>query len=256
MSNFEKEITIGIKTFIRPKSLKFCLMRFRQRYKNIKILVADDSTVEFKKENKKLCQKYNAEYYELPYDVGIGYGRNQMIMRCLTKYFLMCDDDTCIDDRFDLEKLYNLIENTNLDMISCQRGVSKKSSKHYYHYFHSVEKISNENYGKYIIKYDQNMIDERLIKNDLNLKLYQTHLINESCILMKSKIIKNNLYENDIKIGQHQLQFSKLYLNNVKIGYCPDIIAGEKVYYPEYYLKFRGRKCEWIKPDDIVLIKI
>jgi glycosyltransferase involved in cell wall biosynthesis len=251
----EQNITIGIKTFIRSSSLKYCLMRLRQRYKTITILVADDSTPEYKKINKTLCNRFKAEYLDLPFDTGLGYGRNQMIKKCKTKYYLTLDDDSLIDDRFDLNKLFLLIENTNLDIISCQRGVKKRQSKHYYHFFHSVDKISNERYGKYIIKYDQNMSNDRLIKNNINLRLYQCHLINENYI-GKTNILQNNLYENDIKIGQHQLHFSKLFLNNIKIGYCPDIIIGEKVNYPEEYLKYRGRKGIWIKPDDIIMNKI
>lgn len=251
----ENNITIGIKTFLRPKSLKFCLLRIRQKYKKIKIFVADDSTDEIKKINKKFANKYRAEYFDLPFDVGLGYGRNYMINNCDTKYYLTLDDDSLIDDRFDLNKLYQLIEDTNLDLISCQRGVSKKSSKHYYHYFHNVEKKSNENYGQYLIKYDNNMTENRKIKNNTNLDLYKAHLVNEN-YLGKTNILKNNLYEDDIKIGQHQLHFSKLYLNNVKIGYCPNIIIGEKVNYPDEYLKYRTRRQVWVKAGDIKMIKI
>ncbi|ADO67284.1 hypothetical protein crov251 [Cafeteria roenbergensis virus] len=63
------------------------------------------------------------------------------------------------------------------------------------------------------------------------------------------------LYEDNIKIGQHQLHFAKLYLNKVNIGYCPDIIIGEKINYPEEYLKYCSRKGTWIKPEDIKMIK-
>lgn len=255
LNNFENEITIGIKTFLRPKSLKYCLMRLRQYYKKIKILVADDSVELNKIINKKFCNRFNCEYLDLPFDTGLGYGRNQMILKTKTKYYLTLDDDSLIDYRFDLKKLYELIETTDRDLISVQRGVTKRHSKHYYHYFHSVDKYSNENYGKYFIRYDQKMSKDRLIKNILGFDLYQAHLINEN-YLGKTNILKNNLYENDIKIGQHQLHFSKLYLKNIKIGYCPNLIIGEKIHYPKEYLEYRTRKTNWIKPNDIILWKI
>lgn len=251
---FQDNITIGIKTFLRPSSLKYCLMRLRQKYSKVKILVADDSTDEFKIKNKIICNRFNAQYINLPFDSGLGKGRNTMIKITTTKYYLTLDDDSLTDNKFNLEKLYNLIEDTNLDMISCQRGVSKTQSKHYYHYFHSVEKISNERYGKYIIKYDKKMTSERKISNNLNLTLFKTHLINENYI-GKTVVLQKNLYEDDIKIGQHQLHFSKLYLNNVNIGYCPDIIIGERVNYPDHYLKYRTRKNVWVKIEDITMIE-
>lgn len=97
--------------------------------------------------------------------------------------------------------------------------------------------------------------EDRFIKNNLNLNLYKAHMINENYIA-KTSILKNNLYENQIKIGQHQLHFAKLFLNNIKIAYCPDIIIGEKVNYPQKYLEFRKRKNYWILPDDINMIHI
>lgn len=230
-------------------------MRLRQYYPKIKILVADDSTEEIKIQNKKICEKYLAEYLDLPFDSGLGFGRNRMIEKTSTKYYLTLDDDSLIDSKFNLEKLFNLIEETNLDIIACQRGVNKKSSKHYYHFFHSVEKTSEERFGKYIIKYDQNLLENRKIKNQLNMNLYQAHLINEN-YLGNTEILKRNLYQNEIKIGQHQLHFSKLFLNKISIGYCPDIIIGEKVNYPEEYLKYRSRKGNWIKDGDIIMLKI
>jgi glycosyltransferase involved in cell wall biosynthesis len=251
---FEKDITIGIKTFLRPSSLKYCLMRLRQRYPKVTIFVADDSSEEFKKLNRKWARKYNALYFNLAFDTGLGYGRNQMINSTTTKYYLTLDDDSLVDDRFNLEKLYNLIEDTHMDLISCQRGVSKRTSKHYYHYFHSVEKVGSERYGQYIVKYDKKMLDSRKIKNNLGLTLYKTHLVNENYI-GKTSVMKKNLYENDIKIGQHQLHFSKLYLNNVTIGYCPDIVIGERPNYPEEYLKYRGRKGLWVLPTDVKMIE-
>jgi len=252
---FQENITIGIKTFLRPTSLKYCLMRLRQYFPKIKILVADDSTEEIKKINQKLSQKFNAEYLDLEFDSGLGFGRNKMIEKTTTKYYLTLDDDSLIDNRFDLSKLYQLMEETNLDIIACQRGVNKKASKHYYHFFDSVKKTSEERFGKYLIYYDQEMKPERKINNQLKMNLYQTHLINENYI-GKTEILKKNLYQNEIKIGQHQLHFAKLFLNKVSIGYCPDIIIGEKVNYPEEYLKYRSRKGTWIKPDDIKMILI
>jgi hypothetical protein len=42
----------------------------------------------------------------------------------------------------------------------------------------------------------------------------------------------------------------------VNIGYCPDIIIGEKPNYTEEYLKYRSRKGIWVQPDDVKMIKI
>ena len=137
---YQSNITIGIKTFLRPSSLKYCLRRLRQYFKNIIIYVADDSTDEIKIINKELVKKYNAIYFDLPFDSGIGIGRNTMIKNCKTKYYLTLDDDSLIDNKFNLKALYDLMEETNLDMIACQRGVSKKTSKHYYHYFTKIIK--------------------------------------------------------------------------------------------------------------------
>lgn len=53
-NNILDKITIGIKTFCLPKCLNECLMNITKYYKNINILISDDSTNEIKKKIKLL----------------------------------------------------------------------------------------------------------------------------------------------------------------------------------------------------------
>merc|ERR1711935_412363 len=76
----ENNITICMKTIYRKNLLKENLKNIRNRFNNIKIIIADDSDNIYKKETKKLIEKYldnNLKYLELTFDSGLSKGRNE-----------------------------------------------------------------------------------------------------------------------------------------------------------------------------------
>ena len=81
------DITIAIKTFLRPQKLDNCLKVIRRFYPDVKIIVADDS-------QKPVDNKMADEYYTLPFDSGISTGRNLLLSKITTPYMLLLDDDT------------------------------------------------------------------------------------------------------------------------------------------------------------------
>ena len=66
--NWENNITILIKTFLRPKCLIKSVETIRLFYPNIKIIIADDSTPQIKKLNQDNLSKYKVSFIDLPFD--------------------------------------------------------------------------------------------------------------------------------------------------------------------------------------------
>ncbi|XP_030397230.1 beta-1,4 N-acetylgalactosaminyltransferase 2-like isoform X1 [Gopherus evgoodei] len=104
-------VTITTKTFLRYHKLRFLIKSIRQYYPDIKIIVADDSEVP-----EKIIEE-NIEHYIMPFGKGWFAGRNLAISQVTTKYYLWVDDDYLFTENTKIEKLLDVLERTNLDMV-------------------------------------------------------------------------------------------------------------------------------------------
>ncbi|XP_048373780.1 beta-1,4 N-acetylgalactosaminyltransferase 2 [Sphaerodactylus townsendi] len=104
-------VTVTTKTFLRYHKLRILLKSLRQFYPDVKVIVADDS------EHPEKIEEPNVEQYIMPFGKGWFAGRNLAISQVTTKYYLWVDDDFLFTENTKLEKLVNVLENTNLDMV-------------------------------------------------------------------------------------------------------------------------------------------
>lgn len=103
------EITCIIKTFERPKHRDRLINSIREFYPTMKIIVADDS--------KNPVMRNDVEYYVLKYDVGLSAGRNLLVRKVKTKYFVLLDDDFKFTKETDLLKFKEVLKNTDIDIV-------------------------------------------------------------------------------------------------------------------------------------------
>nr|XP_033773393.1 beta-1,4 N-acetylgalactosaminyltransferase 2 [Geotrypetes seraphini] len=104
-------VTICTKTFLRYYKLLLLIESIRRYYPNITIIVADDS-----KTPEKL-QDPHVEQYFMPYGKGWFAGRNLAVSQVTTKYFLWVDDDFLFNENTKIEKMVEVLENTDLDVV-------------------------------------------------------------------------------------------------------------------------------------------
>uniref|UniRef100_A0A8C8R8G8 Beta-1,4-N-acetyl-galactosaminyltransferase 2 n=1 Tax=Pelusios castaneus TaxID=367368 RepID=A0A8C8R8G8_9SAUR len=104
-------VTITTKTFLRYHKLRIFIKSVRQYYPDIKIIVADDSNIPQK------IEEDNVEHYIMPFGKGWFAGRNLAISQVTTKYYLWVDDDFLFTENTKIEKLVDVLEGTNLDMV-------------------------------------------------------------------------------------------------------------------------------------------
>ncbi|XP_067397204.1 beta-1,4 N-acetylgalactosaminyltransferase 2 isoform X1 [Emydura macquarii macquarii] len=104
-------VTITVKAFLRYHKLRRLIKSIRQYYPDIKIIVADDSNITEKIEEE------NVEHYIMPFGKGWFAGRNLAISQVTTKYYLWVDDDFLFTERTKIEKLVDVLEGTNLDVV-------------------------------------------------------------------------------------------------------------------------------------------
>lgn len=109
------DVTIAIKTFERPESLKDLLVSIRRFYPTIHIKIADDSK-EPSVQAVTSCFS-NIEYIPLRFDVGLSAGRNVLLSHIKTKYFVLCDDDFLFYEQTGLENFKKILDETDIELI-------------------------------------------------------------------------------------------------------------------------------------------
>ncbi|XP_061448091.1 beta-1,4 N-acetylgalactosaminyltransferase 2 [Rhineura floridana] len=109
-------VTITTKTFLRYHKLRILIKSIRQYYPYMKVIVADDS------EHPEMIQEANVEQYIMPFAKGWFAGRNLAISQVTTKYYLWVDDDFLFTANTKIEKLVDVLENSNLDVVGGSVG--------------------------------------------------------------------------------------------------------------------------------------
>ena len=220
----QKDITIGIKTFIRPDCCLRLVKSIREKYPDIKILVADDGD-----KSPNLSEFNNLECFKMEFDSGVSAGRNLLIDNTKTKYYLTVDDDMIFTEDTNLEIAYEILEeNPQLDMVGGKVGAAK---------YHGL--LKKENNVMTLHKGEsKNNINGHLIY-DIILQFY----------LVKAEKIKQIKYDPELKIVDHMEFFwrAKDFLNITYIGDTYNFgIINKSDSSNKDYIKFRKRD-EYIK---------
>jgi len=92
--SIDANLTIVIKTFERPRTVKRLVESIRRFYPSVEIIVVDDSSVPLALEGVTVVS--------MPYDSGVSAGRNRGIHEVKTPYFLLLDDDFVFYRKTDL----------------------------------------------------------------------------------------------------------------------------------------------------------
>ena len=87
----------------------------RKKYKTIDIVVVDDSDppLNFNIDN-------NIKTYNIDFDSGLSAGRNYGVSKINTPYFVLLDDDFEFTENTKIEKFYETISITDLDILGGQ----------------------------------------------------------------------------------------------------------------------------------------
>uniref|UniRef100_A0A4W3K626 Beta-1,4 N-acetylgalactosaminyltransferase 2-like n=1 Tax=Callorhinchus milii TaxID=7868 RepID=A0A4W3K626_CALMI len=110
-NNINNLVTVTTKTFLRYNKLQILINSIHQFYPNISIIIADDSA------NPEKIEGPNIEQYFMPFAKGWFAGRNLVVSQVTTKYLLWVDDDFLFTTETKIEKLVDVLENTNLDLV-------------------------------------------------------------------------------------------------------------------------------------------
>lgn len=92
-----RDISVGIKTFMRTDKLRLCLGSL-VKHEWHEVIVADDGPIDDERERlyREFAERAPLKVLRLPFDTGLSAGRNEIVQQCKTPYLLMLDDDQTV----------------------------------------------------------------------------------------------------------------------------------------------------------------
>jgi len=111
------DVTILIKTLERPEQLINLLGSIRKYKFKGPIVIADDSKKSYKEKILQLFPDLKITYLVIPFDSGTAEGRNQMLAKTHTTFFVLCDDDFIFEPRTRIPWMRKVLLENNLDIL-------------------------------------------------------------------------------------------------------------------------------------------
>lgn len=225
------DVTLGIKTLMRPDSLIRLLDSIQTYYAGINIVIVDDgkspSLTDIEASNYP-----NLKYIKADFDVGIGVGRNIMIDAVDTPYAVYLDDDFVFIDSTDLTKFRELLAQNVADIVG--GGCTERGRTRRYHGKLNIE----DNVLHYI---SGNLDEGYIFSRQTNEKIsYERVDILLNFFMGKTDILKKLKWASDLKICTHTEFFIRA-CKECRIAYCPDVwVHHAQTRHPEYN-NFRNR---------------
>lgn len=240
-----KDVTVLVKTFNRPKTVSGAIRKIRRFYPNIRILLADDS-----KETVEINDG-KTEVFSMPFDSGVSRGRNFLLQKVETPYFLMMDDDHYFNVRTNLGKMLCLLEEEDFDILSAlvfQRAFLRR-----------------EFYRKELVDFYLNMeIDNGVLRFfdgfHVRTKDYvKCDLVHQFFIAKTEAVSQMGGWDDRLKTADHADFFIRVKQAQLKVGYTPrarvDHVHRRDERFSKDYEAFRTRMSEfrkiWIEQHNI-----
>jgi glycosyltransferase involved in cell wall biosynthesis len=224
-----KDVTCGIKTLMRPKELRRLLDSIYSRYPTMPCVVVDDSR------EPSLDSSYphweHIKYIKLPFDTGLGAGRNAMIDAVDTKYCLYLDDDfvLCEQSRIDY---FKAILDANIADIA---GGQYREGKHFRKYHGLLSKQ-----GDALVYRRKNKGEGVLSVNGEEVKYLVVDIV-LNFFLGVTAVLRDVRWDDELKINTHTKFFYDAMQKNVRVVYCPASHVLHKQTRPKDYAKLRHR---------------
>lgn len=250
------EISVLIKTFERPRSLKALLRSLQHHCPQCPVLVADDGRDNLEQQLRLEFPRLRLSYFHLPFDTGLSAGRNYLVQRTTTPYFVLCDDDFVFDKRADIERAVECLQSGALDIVGGD--------------FYNYIKIMNVETFLRHAKRPANMF--QFITNRFKISRYignfqidGTHcvlsvsqkappsspwpcdLVNNFFVARTAAISELGGWDPELKLGEHEDFFLKAKQRGLKVVYLPGFGTRHYPVIKSDYKKYRIRALQFKK---------
>jgi glycosyltransferase involved in cell wall biosynthesis len=252
------EVTIIIKTLDRCDCLINLLDSIFKKYPKIRVLVGDDSEISSKEKILSKFNQYNLQYYNLEKDCGLSAGRNFLLNKIQTKYFVLADDDFVFDQKTNLERAVQILEEKKLDIIGGYIRNYKIVKSNWDRLFVLIQKI---------LKYElpTNYIGTLKMEGNTFYADYTVHSFPEfaetdlvlNFFLAKTERIKEiHGWDPKLKLQEHTEFFYRVKLNNLKVGFTNELSVQHHPVKLKKYSEKRNRNYTNVFMDKYAIDKI
>ena len=201
--------TIMVKTVGRMDKVFELAKSCKKLYPEISIIVSDDA------ENITKSQGQRKLFYYLPLeaDIGLSAGRNRMIQRVKTEYFLTLDDDFMCDVNSKIERLIHALEiptssGQKFDIAAAKNPVDEKKFELDFCGILSIRNqtlyLEEGTYGKH-------------------LECHQVDFV-PNIFVGRTSLFKTRMkWDESLKLGEHEDFFLRAKAMNVRVLTCPSV---------------------------------
>lgn len=228
----ENELTIIVKTFNRPDALVTLIKSIVRFYPGLTILVADDG------DNCIDPQEVpSIQYFKIPYDSGLSYGRNFLLDKVETEFFLLLDDDFEFFEKTNIDILFHALKETAaLDIV----GGAVVNNGNEPIFYNNALKIEDGTLYHYRHQKTGELNGIPLFDIILNFFVGRTTRVRE---------VK---WDNDLKVIEHEDFFLRC-KGNLKVGYIDKVIINhhpaksdseKRIFYTKVFWKKYGITSE------------
>lgn len=213
MNKQEPLVTVGIRTYKRPKSLKRAIKSvLNQTYTNLQIIIFDDHSPDNTADvvNKFAKKDKRIEYHRMKRNVGHGKGLNVIIDNAKGKYLTFLDDD----DAWRPDKIQKQV--TKFE--SCDQSVGLITGGIHYWLVDDIDELTNKKTKEIWIPKRKGNVFKRSLNSS-------GHIFGPPSIVMISKeaIKKTGRFQEDMPRGSCQEYFRRV-AKNYNIDFVKDLI--------------------------------
>jgi len=239
------EITMIIKTFERPACVSKLVASIYKYYPNAIVRIGDDSEVSCKYDLEKKYANKDLKVYDLPKDCGLSYGRNFLLKKTKTKYFLLLDDDFVFDKKTKILECLQMLIDQDVDILGG--------------YFRNY-KIVNKGFDRLIVL-AQSLLHYELPTNyigTLNFdedarvlstayetlrfpEFEMTDIVHNFFLAKTDKVRDENLWDEDLKLQEHTPFFLEAKRKGFKVATTNQLSTRHMPERLKKYSGFRGR---------------
>lgn len=248
-------ISILIKTFERKGSLVRLLRSLENVACRLPLLIADDSRHPYKKEIISSFPSLNISYHTLPFDSGLSAGRNALLEKTRTPFFLLFDDDFAWHKNTNLSAALKMMEEEHLDIGggTFQNLLSANNLKRLarillnpalaWQYFRQIPAESSH-IGNFTI--ENNTCTLSITNTQPQSRLpCPCDLVNNFFISRTAGIRELGGWDDKLKVGEHEDFFLRAKLKGLRTAFLPGFIIKHYPVSDRNYLAFRERAVEF-----------
>lgn len=230
------DVTIGIKSFFRPKKVEMCLRSLHESPWTFKeIIVADDGKISDEKWEiyEEYEKKLPLEVLDLEFDYGLAASRNRILEKASGDYFLLLDDDMTVPTNID--HLKRILQNSELGGVA---GMLYEDGR-FRAGAHDI--FIKENFmGRTLVR-DVRLNKRREIETELGDKTVYEYDFIPTCALFRIECLEEANWDPEYKIEMEHLDFFLNHQKNTEWSFAlsEEVIFG---HYPGGSIDFESNR--------------